>query len=284
MKYQNFNRSCSYTGLANMLVEHGIDTEDKEIILEANIPYIFRYSNEQQKYLAGPMLQSKKWFDYYLNNYGLEYCEGYFSGDDAIAFFDAINHSCMVGLKMGNSSKHAVIFQGKDNNKYRFLNIKPISSQAPDFYLFSKNALDNLLENESVVGWIKRIPKKIDVNTLQEIILTTEIIRNYKEKIFSFISSEKSIADLKDSKVNIFEALLLDLVSMLEIIAQNNLAERIIEIRKQYQNAMEMNKRLRLSDYLPVKELDLVFNDYMDIVENKISIYRIQHAQKIFRD
>lgn len=60
MKYQSFNRSCSYAGLTNMLLDFNIDTEDFQIAIEGNIPYIFTFDRTSEKFLAGPMLQSKQ--------------------------------------------------------------------------------------------------------------------------------------------------------------------------------------------------------------------------------
>ena len=58
-----------------MLLDFNIDTEDFKVIQQINIPYIFQYDSKQNEYIAGPLLQGKKWFDYYLNTLGLEFKE-----------------------------------------------------------------------------------------------------------------------------------------------------------------------------------------------------------------
>ncbi len=60
-KYMHFNSSCSYTALAMLLSDKGIDTEDTDIALEIGLPWMF--DREEGYYLAGPMLQGAKWFD-----------------------------------------------------------------------------------------------------------------------------------------------------------------------------------------------------------------------------
>ena len=42
MKYMTFNSSCTYAGLANMLMERGIDVEDYEIALEMKLPFLLK--------------------------------------------------------------------------------------------------------------------------------------------------------------------------------------------------------------------------------------------------
>lgn len=57
MKYMSFNSSFSYTGLANILLLNGVDTEDREIALEMQLPYLF--AKEDGVYRSGPLLQGK---------------------------------------------------------------------------------------------------------------------------------------------------------------------------------------------------------------------------------
>lgn len=64
MKYMTFNSSCSYAGLANLLSLRGLETEDRAIALDMGLPYLF--AREDGRYLAGPMLQGKRWFDLFL--------------------------------------------------------------------------------------------------------------------------------------------------------------------------------------------------------------------------
>ena len=69
-KYMTFNSSCSYAGLANMLLRYGVDTQDREIARDMKLPFQFAY--EEDEYRAGPMLQGAQWFNLYLHPRGLE--------------------------------------------------------------------------------------------------------------------------------------------------------------------------------------------------------------------
>ena len=65
MKYMTFNSSCSYAGLANLLSFYGIDTEDRKIALDMDLPFLFDCKDGY--YSSGPMLQGGKWFNLYLS-------------------------------------------------------------------------------------------------------------------------------------------------------------------------------------------------------------------------
>lgn len=69
-KYMTFNSSCSYAGLANMLLRYGVDTQDREIARDMKLPFLF--ACEEDEYRAGPMLQGAQWFNLYLHPRGLE--------------------------------------------------------------------------------------------------------------------------------------------------------------------------------------------------------------------
>lgn len=53
MKYMTFTASCSYCCVANMMEKHGLHKEDREIVCEAGIPYLFAYDEESGTYKAG---------------------------------------------------------------------------------------------------------------------------------------------------------------------------------------------------------------------------------------
>lgn len=58
MKYMTFNSSCTYAGLANMLMEKNINVEDYEIALEMKLPFFIERNADG--FSTGPLLQSKK--------------------------------------------------------------------------------------------------------------------------------------------------------------------------------------------------------------------------------
>ena len=73
MKYMTFNSSCAFAGIANMLMKKGISVEDYEVALGIELPYLM--VREGESFLAGTMLQEKKWFDIFLKKQGFELSE-----------------------------------------------------------------------------------------------------------------------------------------------------------------------------------------------------------------
>ena len=70
-----FNSSCSFAGIANMLESKGLDFQDYEVALGMELPYIVAKCDGG--YMAGSMLQEKKYFDIFLKKNGYELIENY---------------------------------------------------------------------------------------------------------------------------------------------------------------------------------------------------------------
>ncbi len=98
-------------------------------------------------FLSGSILQQKKYFDYCLQNYGLELIENIVPRAKIIQFFNNLPCKAMLGLHIQENKKLAVIFCGNDTEKYRFLNNKRKDSSEPDYYQFD---FSELLKN-----WMK---------------------------------------------------------------------------------------------------------------------------------
>ncbi|MGL5677964.1 MAG: hypothetical protein ACRDDX_16315 [Cellulosilyticaceae bacterium] len=128
MKYMHFNMSCPYAALANLLEAMEVEVEDFEIVKAIGLPYVFQYDEEDATYVAGPLLQGKKWFDYYLEPRGMTFIEVFLGKRDVCEFLDEVKKKCMIGLHLG--AKHAVIYEGKEKGKYKFLvTVQPLSNK-----------------------------------------------------------------------------------------------------------------------------------------------------------
>ena len=143
MKYMTFKSSCSYAGIANMLEQYGIDTSDREIALEMKLPYLFHY--QDGVYLSGPMLQSAEWFDIYLNPLGFQLIEKKISAEK-IADYLKEQKTAMLGIKMGNEGKHAVVYKGMELNEFVFLNNKRENEEVPCEIRFTEEELRQNVE------------------------------------------------------------------------------------------------------------------------------------------
>lgn len=154
MKYMTFNSSCSYAGIANMLEQYGIDTTDREIALGMKLPYLFVY--DDGAYVSGPMLQKAEWFDIYLNSIGFQLIEKKISVDKVVDYLKD-QKTAMLGIKMENAGKHAIVYIGMEADELIFINNKWEKEAVPSEIKFVEEELREKIDAEVVVAIIQTI-------------------------------------------------------------------------------------------------------------------------------
>lgn len=271
MRYQSFNRSCAYAGLANMLEDYGIGIEDREIAKEAAIPYQLRYDAKKDLYLAGASLQGKSWFDRYLRKVGLECDEDELDRDRVVGLFDAVGSKRMIGIRYGNTGRHAVVFVGKKTGKYLLLNNRRADSDEEGFFEFCEAELRERLDEASLVTAI--MPRGSDGDGVETDPYpeTLATITKYREAILSELSKLRGVEEMAYAKDHVFRAMLLDMHAMMGIIGEKGLAARIESARSCYLKALASDGAQRLCDHVPPLELDGILTDYLAIVKREAS-------------
>ena len=119
-KYMTFNSSCSYAGLANMLLRFGVDTQDREIAMDMKLPFLFAY--EEGEYRAGPMLQGAQWFKLHLHPRGLEMREIELPAQSVAAYL-RMQPTAMLGIRQIENGKHAAY---KESGWTKSLFVQPL--------------------------------------------------------------------------------------------------------------------------------------------------------------
>lgn len=270
MKYMTFNRSCSYAAIANLLEEYNIHYEDYEIVKALSIPYLFHYDLEEDRYLAGPMLQSYPWFNYFLNSLGFDFVEEWFNPKEMMDKLKEGNKRYLVSLKINpnQSLGHAVLFVGKEQNSYRFLNPKRKESSEPDYYVFNENEVIEKLKSNNLMGYLIPIQKPIPFNVSKYLKASLQNLDHYQGRLIEFCSKEQDVSALIESRDTLFAPVMLDVLSMMEIIEEKDLAHDIKLVRTHYLNLMRENRALVLAEELGLEDIRGIILRYQNVIQN----------------
>lgn len=247
MKYMTFRASCSYAGVANMLESYGVDVEDHQIALDMGLPYLFSF--EDGVYCAGPMLQSSDWFNLYLKPRGFCMTERLIAREEICSYLRN-TASVMLGLTVTPQSRHAVVYTGTVEERYRFLNNKHQDSPEPEILMLTEAELMARLKDSVMTAVLsKTAPLPSEISSRFQMSLKT--LCCLKEEIFSFCDKEQSPRELARGRDRLFRAVLLDAVSMLELIHEDKLKENLILLQRQFLEALKEGTpqllRIRLS-------------------------------------
>lgn len=264
MKYMTFNSSCSFAGVANMLLSFGVDVEDRQIALGMKLPYLFDL--QDGVYSAGPMLQSAHWFNLYLHTLG------YAMRETAVSKADIPSHlrQCsvaMLGLRVSPRDKHAVVFVGMEEDTFRFINNKWEDSDRPETLFLSEESLAERLDDTVMVATIEKVPvSNPDLGDL--LAHSCQVLAQYKKDIQVFCSVEKTQEELLAAMNTLFRATLLDGITMLELIGQTELAERFRQFQKTFLHAIRQGKPVVLCEIMDLQAWQAAIDQYITLIRN----------------
>ncbi len=267
MKYMTFNSSCSYAGLANLLSFYGIDTEDRKIAVEMGLPYYFDV--EDGTFSAGAMLQGEKWFNVYLNPLGFAWKEREMEKAKLCPTLRGMGYA-MLGVYTYAGSKHAVIFTGMKNDKFEFLNNKWERADEPDALLLTEKELLRRVEDPAVVGYLVKTGRKpVCKNELLKGSEST--LMKLLDEIQTFCADERSVPELRSSMSTIFRPILLDGITMLDLLGQTALGDPLRAVQRQYLGALKENRPLRLAQHLDLDLLREAACGYAALIRGQIT-------------
>lgn len=267
MKYMTFNSSCSFAGVANMLLQIGIDVDDRQIAMGMHLPYLFDLRDGV--YSAGPMLQTADWFDLYLNQLGYAMTETPVSKSNVPAYLRLCS-TAMLGIRISPKEKHAVVYVGTDGDHFRFLNNKWQASDAPEIICISKEELETRLDDTAMVATLRKAPaSSADFGGL--FLRSCRVLEQYKADIQDFCSMKKTKEELLAAMNTLFRATLLDGITMLELIDQEELAGQFRKIQQSYLCAVREGKPVVLRENLDMPTWLAAIDRYIALIKEQIT-------------
>lgn len=266
MKYMHFNSSCSYAGLANMLSFYGFDTEDYEIALAIGLPYLLCYEEKTQMYQAGAMLQSKEWFDLYLNPIGFCFQEQLVSKKEVA---ERVRKGMMLGMQVSPQSKHAVVFFEKIGENYIFLNNKKETSSEEETLILTKEELVKRMPEEVMLGFIETYERKeVELTPyLEQSLLNWEKL---KQEIQEYMQKKVESQELRQAMNRLFRPILVDSLAMMELLSETELVERLKVLQEHFLKVVCKNELVRLCDELDCDGLRNIIEEIIRLVKVRI--------------
>lgn len=262
MKYMTFRSSCSYAGLANMLCCYGIETSDREIALTTKLPFLF--VKEVGSYLSGPMLQSAEWFNLYLHPLGLHMDEIVVPKNQVPALLKE-QRTAMLGIP-AEQGKHAVVYTGFENGRFRFLNNKWQTEDTPEELCFTAGKLLERLDALCRIAVLSPAPP-VEAPIRERMAASIPVLEEMKQELHTVCQQRLPQQSIIDRMDTLFRPLFLDGITMLELIGENQLAGQLKDLQGQFLNALRSGPaELRLFDYVNPESLDSALSDYRKLI------------------
>ena len=270
MKYQSFNSSCCYAGLANMLDDFSIDVEDRDIALAANLPYMLRFDPERNSFLAGAMLQGAKWFNLFLKPRGLHFAERVMSREAAVNFLASADARVMLGVEVSEGIKSALVFDGIRGGRFHLINNKWKNSDGSERFMFTAQELYDRLSDENLLGWVEPSTKS-QIDFPEELSLTLSCIPKYRTALHDFCSVSRDRITLNWAVEPLFRPLLTDIPSMMELVGEARIYLMLCVLQRSFDAAFSSDgDKITVFDFLSEQQLNETLDRYTEIVRDKI--------------
>lgn len=258
MKYMTFNSSCAFAGIANMLEHVGVDAEDRTIALKMKLPLLF--AKRDGVYLAGPMLQSADWFNRYLHTIGYTMEETERKREDVPAVLTG-EDCALIGLYLTPRNKHAMVYTGKDNGRFCFINNKWEHTEEPERLELTEQELLDRLDEKAVIATLGRTDvEQPDYGPLLE--QSCQVLEELKGDIEAFCGARQEPQTILKAMNTLFRAILLDGITMLELAGQAGLADRLRAVQAELIAVVKTGEAATLSEAISVQTLLEAIDEY----------------------
>ena len=249
-----------------MLESFDISVEDRQIALDMGLPYLFSYENGA--YCSGPMLQTAEWFNLYLKPKGFHMSETRLSKEEVCPFLQK-NIPAMLGLAVSPQGKHAFVCieVGMEGKRYCFLNNKPQNSPDPESICLTREDLLPLLDDSVTVAVLQKSrPMATDLKPYFQ--KSADTLLMLKQDIRSFCCKEQTPQALRAAQNPLFRAILLDGITMLELLGNEALRKALQTVQREFLNALKENKTLILADRISIERFESAIDAYRDMILN----------------
>lgn len=263
MKYITFNCACSYAGVANMLMRFGVDTDDRTIALDMGLPFLF--SRDEDGYAAGPMLQSARWFNLYLHPIGFHMEEEQIPANQVPDYIKK-EQTAMLGIQMEQGGKHALTYVGYSENGLRFLNNKWQQEDAVDALILSGQELIGRIDDPCMVAVLRKItPAKADIET--EMAQSINILDENLLEIEKTAAIVQPASTLRRQLNTLFRPLLLDGITMLDLLGETDLHGKFTAIQHTFLAALQRDDpQLLLCEHISLEDLRSAAAEYKRLI------------------
>jgi hypothetical protein len=263
----SFNNSCSFAGLANLLAEKGIDTEDYKIALGMRLPYML--DKEGESYLSGPMLQTKDWFHLYLAPLGFELDEKFLKKQDVIPYIRKAAPA-MIGVQIRSGVRHAVVYVGEDSGKMRFLNNKRKDSADPDDYLWTEaEFLEKIDRDITVAGCLAQTEKQFPdfAPRYERSLLVLDELQKDVNAVCKRAMDHETLCNYQET---LFRAVLLDNIAVLKLTPEALLVEQFEKVQRQYLAALRTQQEtVVLAEYMDMGLLNEAIDGWRNVIHRE---------------
>lgn len=177
----------------------------------------------------------------------------------------------MLGIRGIENGKHAVVYIGNKQEKLLFLNNKWERADAPTLLLLTEQALLSYLDDKVIIATLATVaPCKVDIISRMRHSIT--VLQQNAREICMLCQEKMPVAVLRSRMDSLFRALLLDGITMLNLLGESDLVARLLPLQRGLLDAVrnEPEANVFLGDYLSPDALTAAAQAYAARIQREI--------------
>lgn len=237
MKYIHFDASGMLAGLAALLECCGHDTEDIQIALGMDAPWLFLKDGDE--YIAGRGLYTPRWMNLYLRPLGFRLSEMTLPKEDILCFLRQHQPS-LLQISIDRGIQHPALCTAYENSRYCFLNVKTEFSPEPCQISLSRPMLLRRLEDSVSVLWLEKCPPEA-VDFVPLLVSSLQTLTDYEHDIMKACTRTVTRQELDALRKPLFRALMTDMLPMAHLLQQTAFCEELRQLHHDYRHIFTPN-------------------------------------------
>lgn len=176
----------------------------------------------------------------------------------------------MFGIHVSERNKHAVVFTGMKGKQFSILNNKWKHTDEPDTLLLTEDELFRRLDETVVLGSLEKA-ERTPARLTEPLKRSIAILYALHDEILQFSAKEKSPAALRQSMNTLFRPILLDGITMLDLLGEAAISRKLKTVQAQLLAALKQNKPMKLAHFLDLPLLTEAMKEYATLIQAQIS-------------
>lgn len=181
----------------------------------------------------------------------------------------------MLGVHLHGQDRHAVVYTGMRSGRAVFLNSRHPESDEPDALCYTQDELLARLDDRCMVATLARCEAQ-EVCHAPLLEQSLVCLRALTDEVDAFCAAPRSRAELTAAVNPLFRPLLVDAVTMLTLIGEDEVRTALEQVRQTYMPVVFGAKEdgVVLADRLPMQTLHRAIQGYAALIRARLAALR----------
>lgn len=211
-----------------------------------------------------------------MNSIGFQLIEKKILADKVVDYLKD-QKTAMLGIKMENAGKHAIVYIGMEADELIFINNKWEKEAVPSEIKFAEEELREKIDAEVVVAILQTI-NATKVSMIDKLEESLVVLQANVSEIIELCNKEVTVEYLQSKLNTLFRPLFLDGITMLNLIGETEFADEWKVMQGNLLGAIraDKNQSIRLGEFISADKLQILAQRYAELIKIELEKEKLE--------